>query len=239
MLGMEERSRMKNLDRSTATPGFVTLTSVLLFTSSLVIGVSYAVPSQSPPSNLPAVKITAPNKGQQVPVASNILVSGTSFPPPSIEKTHSACIVSVSLNGVKPYQKVVATGPGGISDYSTWRYAIASNYATIKPGQNKITAKISCAATPSHLTKFNSVNVTGIGTSYGINGQNGKNGANGTNGVSVGGSGGSAIGGNGGNGGNGGRAIANDRNGGVAIGGKGGNGGNGGSANGGNGGNSG
>jgi hypothetical protein len=84
MLGMEERSRMKNLDRSTATPGFVTLTSVLLFTSSLVIGVSYAVPSQSPPSNLPAVKITAPNKGQQVPVASNILVSGTSFPPPSI-----------------------------------------------------------------------------------------------------------------------------------------------------------
>jgi hypothetical protein len=88
------------------------------------------------------------------------LVSGISSPPPGV--SYTGCTVSVLLNDVKPYQKTVATGPGGTGDYSTWHYEITPKYAHIKYGQNKITGKITCAASPSNLTKFNSVNVTGI-----------------------------------------------------------------------------
>jgi hypothetical protein len=80
--------------------------------------------------------------------------------------SHTGCTVSVLLNDVKPYQKTVALGHGGRGDYSVWHYNITPEYAFIKLGQNKITAKISCIARPSNLTliftdKFNSVNVTG------------------------------------------------------------------------------
>ncbi len=117
------------------------------------------------------------------------------------------------LKKQKPYQKAVAAGNGGTTDYSTWRYGITPNYPAIKQGQNKITAKISCAVNPTNLTKFNSLNVTGKGTPHSVNCQNGKVGTNGTNGISSGGNGGSANGGSGGpaNGGNGGNA--NGRNG--------------------------
>src|SRR6266487_734240 len=199
---------------------FIVMIAVLLFASGDVTSISYAVLSAlSPATNLPSIKITSPHKDQQVPVDSPILLSGVSSPPPG-DKTRTDCSVSVSLNAVKPYQKAVATGHGGSSDYSTWRYGITANYAAIKQGQNKITAKISCAASPTNLTKFNSLNVTGIGRAHIVNGQNGKNGANGTNGISSGGNAGSAVGGNGGS------AFA--ENGGNAIGGNGGNGGRGG-----------
>jgi uncharacterized membrane protein YgcG len=206
--------------------------TALILGSWCVIGSTYAVSSSlSPSTNLPSVKITSPHKGQQVPVDSNILASGISSPPPAADKSRTDCTVSVLLNAVKPYQKAVATGHGGTTDYSTWRYGITPNYAAIKQGQNKITAKISCPANPTNLTKFNSLNVTGIGTPHSVNGQNGKNGSNGANGISSGGNGGSSNGGNGGssNGGNGGSANG-------GIGGNGGNGGNGGSAFAGNGG---
>ena len=223
------------LVRVLAIAGIIT---VLVFSSGCVIGSTYALSSSLLSStNLPSVKITSPHKGQQIPVDSNIVVSGVSSPP--AHKTRTDCTVSVLLNDAKPYQKAVATGHGGTTNYSAWRYAITPNYAAIKQGQNKITAKITCAANPTNLTKFNSLNVTGIGVFHSVNGQNGKNGANGTNGVSSGGTanggnGGSAIGGNGGNGGGGGNGgNANGGDGGSAnggIGGNGGNGGNGGSA---------
>jgi hypothetical protein len=230
---MEKYPRILNFDCSVLVRvlAIVGMTTVLAFGSWCVIGSTYAVSSSlSPSTNLPSVKITSPHKGQQVAVDSNILVSGISSPPPA-DKSRTDCTVSVLLNEVKPYQKVVATGHGGTTDYSTWQYGITPNYAAIKQGQNKITAKISCAANPTNLTKFNSLNVTGIGTSHSVNGQNGKNGTNGANGISSGVNGGSANGGNGGsaNGGNGGSANG-------GIGGKGGNGGAGGSAFAGNGG---
>jgi hypothetical protein len=133
--------------------------AVVLSNSSLLTSVSYAVPL-SPTTQLPAVKILSPHKSQQFRVGSNILVSGISSPPPGV--LHKGCTVSVLLNDVKPYQKTVATGHGGTGDYSMWHYNITPKYAPIKHGQNKITAKISCAASPSNLTKFYSVNVTGI-----------------------------------------------------------------------------
>jgi hypothetical protein len=130
-----------------------------VFLSSWLTSVSYAAPPLST-THLPAVRITAPPKGQQVIASGDILVSGISSPPSGVSHTH--CMVSVLLNDVKPYQKTVATGPGGTSDYSIWHYEITPKYAPIKHGQNKITARITCAASPSNLTKYNSVNVTGI-----------------------------------------------------------------------------
>ena len=76
----------------------------------LLTNVSYAVPL-SPTSQLPAVKITSPHKSQQIPVGSNILVSGISSPPPGV--LHTSCTVSVLLNDAKPYQKTVALGHEG------------------------------------------------------------------------------------------------------------------------------
>ncbi len=138
---------------------FAALTAIVLSNSGLLTNISYAI-SLSPTTQLPVVKITSPPKSQQVIASGDILVSGISLPPPGV--SHTRCTVSVLLNDAKPYQKTVATGPGGTGDYSTWHYEITPKYAPIKHGQNKITAKISCAASPSNLTKSNSVNVTGI-----------------------------------------------------------------------------
>jgi hypothetical protein len=221
---MEKYSSITNFDRSV----LVRVLAIFGMLTALIIGLwcvsgsssTFAVSSSpSPSTNLPSVKITSPHKDQQVPVGSNVLVLGISSPPLA-DKKPTDCTVSVLSNAVKPYQKAVATGHGGTNDYSTWRYGITPNYAAIKQGQNKITAKISCAANPTNLTKFNSLNVTGIGTPHSVNGQNGKNGSNGANGLSSGGNGGSSNGGNGGS--------ANGGNAGSANGGKGGNGGNGG-----------
>jgi hypothetical protein len=232
---MEKHSSITKFDRSLlvgvlAIFGMIT---ALILSSWCVVGSNstFAVSSSPVPStNLPSVIITSPHKGQQVPIGSNVVISGISSPPPA-DKKRTDCTVSVILNAVKPYRKAVAAGHGGTTDYSTWRYGITPNYPAIKQGQNKITAKISCAANPTNLTKFNSLNVTGIGTPQNVNGQNGKNGTNGANGISSGGNGGSANGGNGGsaiggNGGNGGSALAGKP--GSAVGGNGGAGGNGG-----------
>ncbi len=115
------------------------------------------------PSSLPSVqtklhmiKITSPTKGQQIPVHSSLMVTGTA----SVGNSTSAnCEVSVIVNGIKPYQKAVPTGHGGASDYSTWNYRLAPT--VIKQGQNKITAKFSCGNNPI-LTSHISVNVTGL-----------------------------------------------------------------------------
>jgi hypothetical protein len=132
--------------------------AVVLSNFWLLTNVSFAIPL-SPTTQLPAVKITFPHKSQQIRVGSSILVSGISSPPPGV--LHTGCTVSVLLNDVKPYQKTVAFGHGGKGDYSVWHYNITPKYASLNHGQNKITAKISCIAGPSNLTKFNSVNVTG------------------------------------------------------------------------------
>src|SRR5215813_11801594 len=138
---------------------FAALMAAVLSNFWLLTNVSYAVPL-SPTTQLPAIKISFPHKGQQIRVGSNILVSGISSPPTGV--LHTGCTVSVLLNDVKPYQKTVALGHGGKGDYSAWQYNITHKYASLKQGQNKITAKISCAISPSNPTKFNSVNVTGI-----------------------------------------------------------------------------
>ena len=71
------------------------------------------------------------------------------------------CQVAVIVNNVKPYQNADAAGSGGKGDYSSWIFNLMPNYTTIMEGQNKITAKLSCINSPSNLTKWFSVNVTG------------------------------------------------------------------------------
>ena len=138
---------------------FAALMAAVLSNFWLLTNVSYAVPL-SPTTQLPAIKISFPHKGQQIRVGSNILVSGISLPPPGV--LHTGCTVSVLLNDIKPYQKTVALGHGGKGEYSVWQYNITPDYASLKHGQNKITAKITCIASPSNRTKFNSVNVIGF-----------------------------------------------------------------------------
>jgi hypothetical protein len=104
-----------------------------------------------------AVKITSPVTGQQVPAGQSVIISGVSS-----DNSTSECKVSVIVNAEKPYQPAVANGTGGINDYSTWNFNIAPTYTTIREGpDNKITSKLEC--TPN-LTKWYSVNVTGIGS---------------------------------------------------------------------------
>jgi len=106
------------------------------------------------------VKITSPTKGQQVESGQHLAVSGT-----STDNSTSDCNVSVIVNDIRPYQPAAANGTGGINDYSSWNFILNSSYASIKEGpNNKITSKLEC--TPN-LTKWYSVNVTGITTTIG------------------------------------------------------------------------
>jgi hypothetical protein len=114
------------------------------------------LPSPSVQIKLHLVKITFPTKGQQIPVHSNLTVTGVSV----ANRTSTDCQVAVILNGIKPYQKAVPTGHGGANDYSTWNYRLTPTYAVIKEGQNKITAKLTCDK--SNVISHNSVNITGV-----------------------------------------------------------------------------
>ncbi|HJT46586.1 MAG TPA: hypothetical protein VJ729_00270 [Nitrososphaeraceae archaeon] len=105
------------------------------------------------------VKITSPTKGQQVPVGKDLPVYGTSIGSNGTSNNND-CKVSVIVNNVKPYQQA---NPGGTTtgNYSKWNFVLTSKYTTIKPGQNKITAKYECARNPASKG-FSNVNVTGI-----------------------------------------------------------------------------
>jgi hypothetical protein len=114
----------------------------------------------SPHLQAVGVKITSHTNGQNVSVG-QLTISGTSTDTPS-----RACMVYTDWNNTKPFQRVVATGPGGVNDYSRWNYTYTSAYHLITNGTNNLTSKISCLDTPTttttNLTKWYSVNVTGI-----------------------------------------------------------------------------
>jgi hypothetical protein len=113
----------------------------------------------SPQSAAAKVKITSPTKGQQVSVGKDLTISGTSTD--NATPSSSDCKISVIVNKVRPYQPATPVGPGGAADYSKWNFALTSKYTTIKPGQNRITARYECANNPN-TTSFYSVNITGV-----------------------------------------------------------------------------
>jgi len=104
---------------------------------------------------MPTVKITSPTVGEQV----DILDNKTIFRGISSDNLTSNCQVTVILNNIKPYQP---TKPGSPSDYSSWTVDQGAYYINMKEGQNKLTSKISCLASPTNLTKWYSVNFTGV-----------------------------------------------------------------------------
>ncbi len=131
------------------------VTIMILFASTIWISSVSALPQQQTSHG---VKITDPAKGQQVVIGKNLTLSGTS----SYNAT-SNCRVFVIVDGVRPYQKTIPTGQAGGNDYSKWKYTFTPAYAgTIREGINRITAKLFCQVNPVSLTKFYSVNVTGM-----------------------------------------------------------------------------
>ncbi|MGC2573263.1 MAG: hypothetical protein WA364_17250, partial [Candidatus Nitrosopolaris sp.] len=110
-------------------------------------------------TRLNMVKITSPIKDHHVPVHSSLIMTGTSI----ANSTSINCHVLVIINGIKPYQRAVATGIGGANDYSTWIYRLTPAYTPIKQGQNKITALFSCGNNPNFVS--HSVNVIGVANS--------------------------------------------------------------------------
>jgi hypothetical protein len=112
---------------------------------------------QSPP--IIGIKITSPSTGQQVPVG-RLTISGISTDNPTTD-----CTVYADWNNTKPFQKAIATGPGGVNDYSTWSFAYTDKYHLITNGTNNLTSKLSCLnnnGTAANITKSYSVNVIGV-----------------------------------------------------------------------------
>ncbi|WP_162477378.1 hypothetical protein, partial [Nitrososphaera sp. AFS] len=109
------------------------------------------------------VKITSPTKGQKVPIGPGLNVMGTSIR----NATTADCGVTLKVNGISPYQDVLPVGNAGPKDFSRWNYTLNPSYTSIQPGQNKITARLSCSNNPNVIS-HSSVNVTGI-TKIGLN----------------------------------------------------------------------
>src|SRR5919206_2326796 len=105
------------------------------------------------------IKITSPNTGQQVPVG-QLTISGRSTDNPTTD-----CTVYADWNNTKPFQKAIATGPGGVNDYSTWTFTYIPEYHVITGGTNNLTSPLSCVADNAggNLTKSYSIKVIGIG----------------------------------------------------------------------------
>jgi len=103
------------------------------------------------------VRITYPPLGQQVPIGYGLTIFGTSI----YDTTSHDCTVYANSNDSK-FQRVVAVGPTGNNDYSSWIFTYDKNYHPITKGLNKLTAKISCKANPMNLTAYYITNVTGI-----------------------------------------------------------------------------
>src|ERR687890_1288860 len=132
---------------------------ILLFTFGIIF--LYAFPAsitihaqQSPP--IIGIKITSPSTGQQVP-AGELTISGI-----STDNATTDCTVYADWNNLKPFQTAVATGPGGVNDYSTWSFTFTDKYHLITNGTNELTSKLSCISNPTNLTKWYSVNVIGL-----------------------------------------------------------------------------
>jgi hypothetical protein len=136
--------------------------------SSSPVRASIPQAAPKPEQHIAKIKITSPMKGQQVSVGKDLTLSGTSID--NATASTNDCKVSVIVNKVRPYQPATgATGTDGgggrgaaaAGDYSKWDFVLTSKYTTIKPGQNRITAKYECGNNAA-LTAFSSVNVTGV-----------------------------------------------------------------------------
>jgi hypothetical protein len=108
----------------------------------------------SPSISKETIKIINPLTTQNVSAGQELSISGLSS-----DDSLKNCSVSVIVNDVKPYQNAVASGTGGIDDFSQWKFVLHTNYTQIIDGENKITAKLLCSSAP---TRWYSVLVFGV-----------------------------------------------------------------------------
>jgi hypothetical protein len=107
------------------------------------------------------IKITSPLADDRVDVG-ELTIKGISS-----DNVTSDCQVYVDWNNQKPYQRTIATGPGGSDDFSNWTFTYNSSYHLIKEGINDLTSKVTCAGSPMNplsMNKWYSINVTGVGS---------------------------------------------------------------------------
>src|SRR5919108_4938649 len=111
----------------------------------------------------PAIEITSLEDGQEVPVG-ELTIEGTSS-----DDQESNCQVYADVNDITPMQNATAAGNGGEADYSQWTFTYTQDYQSITKGSNELTAKISCfnANNPTPISKWHSVNITGISAGTG------------------------------------------------------------------------
>jgi hypothetical protein len=135
-------------------------------------------PSYSSSGNvLPTIQIISPRAGQQVPPG-QLTIQGISSDNEDLD-----CTVYADVNDITPMQNVSAAGDSKkVNDFSKWSFTYTPEYQLIKPGENELTAKITClnesnpnadafhlmstSAAPldssSLLSKWHTVNVTGV-----------------------------------------------------------------------------
>jgi len=132
-------------------------TSALILLVTFIENVSsLMVYQEQQTTNELGVKIVFPVNGRHVPVGELVLI-GT-----STDNEISDCHVYADWNDIKPFQKVLAAGPYRPDDYSTWTFSYTDHYHLIEEGANELTAKLFCKAEPMNLTKYYTINVTGI-----------------------------------------------------------------------------
>ena len=107
-----------------------------------------------PPIPTETIKIVKPVTTQNVSSQEELIISGQSS-----DNDLKNCSVTVIVNDVKPYQKAVAKGSGGATDFSEWEFVLHNNYTHINVGQNKITSKLFCESTSP---RWYSVFVNGV-----------------------------------------------------------------------------
>lgn len=82
------------------------------------------------------VKITYPPPLQQIPIDNPLTIFGAS----TYNTTNNACTVYANSNDLK-FQKVIAAGPPGDNNYSSWIFTYAPNYHPIAKGINNLLQK--------------------------------------------------------------------------------------------------
>jgi hypothetical protein len=140
-----------------------------------VAQLSPSTPASPTASGLPTIQISSVQEGQQVPPG-ELTIQGVSS-----DTEDTDCEVFADVNDVTPMQNVTAAG-GDDEDFSTWTFTYSEDYQLISPGQNELTAKISCppdegpgfsppaggldtgtpAASSASLDEWHTVNVTGV-----------------------------------------------------------------------------
>ena len=109
------------------------------------------------PPQLESIKIDNLVPSQSVDLKKELSVTGESS-----DNATKDCSVSVIVNSIQPYQSAVASGPGGTTDYSQWKFVLDEQYTQLNEGSNKITAKLLCETAPA---RWYSVVVYGVPSS--------------------------------------------------------------------------